>query len=330
MLTTRKQPLEMEAIRWLILFMLAIIVIAIAAQLAGAADPMPPVEPGRLPMALVVEAKPMDPPREFYPEQPPVHEAPAGLAMKVAELLALHRQGAAREALDGWEQTQLPPQTAVWRDLARGAAALQLGDLPLAEKHLATARLAAPKHAAADFLIGVLRMEQAAQIREWRPWRDLPRRPEFRLVADAPPVAAPLTRTMYELAALMEFNAAVLHAPDVQLGQPLVPGARGNPQPLVGDLLAAIGADNFAGKAHHMLGALYMNRGQLTEAETHLDEAVKTGVNIVFGYEDLGTLHELQGDNAAAGRLYGKQLLQKCPPLARWIATPWNRTAFVW
>jgi hypothetical protein len=85
--------------------------------------------------------------------------------------------------------------------------------------------------------------------------------------------------------------------------------------PRVGDLLIALEADNFVGKAHHVLFGLEMDRGLLTEAETHLDMAVATGIAPLYGYEDLAEAYLTQGNEPAALRAGAKDMQANYPLL---------------
>jgi hypothetical protein len=141
---------------------------------------------------------------------------------------------------------------------------------------------------------------------------------------------------MYELAAMMELRAAIEHAPEVARDEALLPGQTGaTAGPWSGDLIAALGADNVAGKAHYRLGDLYLRRGMLADAEESLDAAAATGIPIPVGYEKVGLLRQQQGQNGDAVRLYSKQLIQKCAPWMP-VAETWLgigreiRDGFVW
>jgi hypothetical protein len=83
--------------------------------------------------------------------------------------------------------------------------------------------------------------------------------------------------------------------------------------PMVHDLVEAIGADNFVGKSHNMLGHLYLDRGWLEQSEGHMDQAAATGLSILYGYQDLGDRYGLEGRHLDACRSYLKQLAQGGP-----------------
>src|SRR5262245_61006820 len=146
---------EVELVRWLLLVAAAVaLVLAIATALA-AADPMK--EPRLLPDDMGVIAKPMTPAplKPFFPEEPPVRQIPpAEAATRLWMALDGHRAGCIAEALDGWQQIRLPDETAHWREIAIGAACLQVGDQQRAAVHLRAARQLAPDHAMVAYLMG--------------------------------------------------------------------------------------------------------------------------------------------------------------------------------
>ena len=97
---------------------------------------------------------------------------------------------------------------------------------------------------------------------------------------------------MYELAATLDFERAIELACALQLDEAIVPDrfpTSSALEPTVGDLLLALGADNFQAKAHNTLGYLFLKRGALEPAEQHMDDAVQGGLDVVYGYRDLGT-----------------------------------------
>jgi hypothetical protein len=73
-------------------------------------------------------------------------------------------------------------------------------------------------------------------------------------------------------------------------------------EPTVGDLLIALGAENFKGQAHHTLSSLFLENGSLEIAEEHMDNAVNSGLANVFGFRDLATAYEKRGQHADAAR----------------------------
>ena len=161
-------------------------------------------------------------------------------------ILELQKAGCTAEALAGWAQLRLPDETAHWRELAIGAGYLKLGDLQQAEEHLQLAQQLAAGNAVVAYQTGVLRLEQRAGVN--RVPDDLNGR-KLLLVAFTPRE----DRTMYERLAIREFQDAILRAAAIRPDERLLATDMNMEQavfvPCVGDLLTAIGAENFVGKA---------------------------------------------------------------------------------
>jgi tetratricopeptide (TPR) repeat protein len=216
-----------------------------------------------------------------------------------------HRAGCIAETLAGWEQVRLPAETAHWRKIAIGAAYLRVGDQEHAEIHLRSARQLAPDHAIVAYFTGLLRLEQAAAVGRLP---DVPRSRQEWLVAYSPTGE----KVEFQMLAIAELREAIARAGDIQLDEPLMATDQQIDEPVdvprSGDLLAALGADNFVGKAHNVLFGLLLERGELADAEFHLDRATDTGIAALYGYQDLATAYLDQGCNAAAVRVAAKDL----------------------
>ena len=79
--------------------------------------------------------------------------------------------------------------------------------------------------------------------------------------------------------------------------------------PRVGDLLVALdGYDNFVGKAHHLLFGLYLDAGNPSVAEFHLDRAAASGIAVIYGYRDLAATYLDVGRNTDVLRVASKDL----------------------
>jgi hypothetical protein len=297
--------------------------LAIATVLA--AEPM--MEPRLLPDDMGRLAQPMmplpaatqPPARPFFPENPPARDLPpAEAAARLWMTLQNHQAGHALEALAGWEQLRLPEETAAWREIAIAAAMLQTGDLKQAALHLDLARNLAPDHAVVAYYTGILRMEQAAADALVPDGHDPG---TTRMVAYTPME----NKAVYEMLARTELEMAIARAGEVRLDQPLFRLEPGEEEavvmPRVGDLLVAIGADNFAGKAHHLLFGLCLDRGELIAAEVHLDAAVATGVAPLYGYQDLGNTYLALDRHADALRAAEKDLGINHP----WLVDTWRQ-----
>jgi hypothetical protein len=314
-ITTRHMSVEVELVRWLLLVVAAVALILAIATVLAAADPMK--EPRLLPDDMGAIAKPMtpEPVRPFFPEDPPVRQLPpAEAAARLWLTMDSHRAGCIAEALAGWEQIQLPAETAHWREIAIGAAYLHAGNLERASVHLVAARQMEPDHPLVAYFTGVLRLEQAAAIGRVR---DGIRSRGDLLVAYSPAEG----KLQYRMLAIVELQNAIARAGEIRLDERLLTT---DPQieetvvvPRVGDLLFAIGAENFVGKAHHLLFGLYLDGGELTVAEFHLDRAAATGIAVLYGYQDLATAYLDQECNADAVRVAAKDLQVNYPWLLR-------------
>jgi tetratricopeptide (TPR) repeat protein len=224
-------------------------------------------------------------------------------------ILELHRMGQVEEAIAAWREANLPCETDGWRDIAVAAAYLQAGELMEAQRHLDAALEFEPENAVAHYYAGLLRLAQAKGARNWN---DALGPPTIMLVAM--PTITPNTRAMYELAAMMEFRAAIELADRIDPEAPLAPYTWVAPDmhtlplvtPTVGDLLVALGADRFPARAHNMLGAMYTDRGLCEEAEIHIDAAAAEGMVAPFAYRDLGAVMETEGRHEDAARVYMK------------------------
>jgi hypothetical protein len=287
-----RMTLEMEMMKWLLLIAFAIIAALALVTALAAGEPMmdPMGEPARLPADVEMLAKPMDvaPARPFFPEEEPVYDLPsAALAARIWMNLETQRAGLAREVLAGWQQIRLPGQAEAWREVAMAAANLTAGKLDRAAMHLDNAREYENAQAVVAYYTGILRLEQAAA--EARV-PDEATDATMRLVAYEP-MQGTVAQTVLRVLARRQLELAIARAGEIRLDERLVIGEPGMEEefvvPRVGDLLVALEANNFVGKAHHMLFAMEMDRGQLRQAEEHLDQAVATGIAPLFGYGDL-------------------------------------------
>jgi hypothetical protein len=321
-LTRHHHALEFDLLKWTLLCAIAIVIAMALATALGAADPMldPMAEPARLPEDAALLAKPMDtvPDKPFFPELGPTNETqlpPAALAAKVWMILEQHRAGLDREALAGWGEIELAGQTDVWRQIAMAAAHLAGGKLERAATNLDQARTFEHGQALVAYYTGILRMEQA-RVGAYLP--DELDDAKLRLVA-YDPLHGPVGQTVMRVLARRQLTLAIAQAPEVMLDERLVVGETNFEEtvivPRVGDLLVALGADNFVGKAHHLLFGLEMDRGELRQAEEHLDLAAATGVAPLFGYADLAEAYTVQEQPADALRAMRKDLAANYPLL---------------
>ena len=325
MITTRHMSVEVELVRWLLLVAAAVaLVLAIASALA-AADPMP-MAPGLLPDDMGTTARPLAPAplRPFFPEDPPIRDMPpAEAAVRLSLTLDHQRAGSIADALAGWEQIRLPAETAHWREIAIGAASLRVGDRERALTHLDNARQLAPDHPVVAYFMGVLRMEQAAAVGRLP---DRPSRGHLLLVASGPFAE----RAYYQSLAIAELQQAIAGADEVVRDERLL---KTDPQleeavvvPRVGDLLMALGADNFVRQAHHLLFGLHLDRAEPAKAEIHLDRAAAMGAPVLYGYQDLAEAYLDVGHNTDAIRAAGKDLKVNQP----WLPMLCERLGEMW
>jgi tetratricopeptide (TPR) repeat protein len=314
-ITNRHLTLETELLRWMLLVVAALATVLMIATALAAAEPtrQSRLIPGEIGHVASLPAR-----RVFAEALPsrdvPPAEAAAHLWMTLRNLQA----GCTAEAMAGWEQLRLPEGTAHWREIAVAAALLQAGDLEQAAQHLDVARELSPDHALVAYYTGILRMEQAgAEAR-------LPAghgEDNVRLVAYTPLQ----DKAVYDMLAATELEMAIARAGEIRLDQPLLTLEPGEQEavviPRVGDLLVALGADNFVGKAHHLLFGICLDRGELATAERHLDEAAATGIATLHGYQDLGETYLALHRPADALRAARKDVRNNHPE----IGETWNR-----
>jgi hypothetical protein len=314
--TRHHVPLALELIKWLVLAAAAIGLVAALATALAAADPM--TEPDRLPDDMGLLAKPMPDVtvQPYFPEGEPALAMPAEeTAARLWMTLEEQRAGRIGAALAGWEGIRLPTETEVWRQVGMAAAHLTAGQLAAAQDHLTLARDLAPENAVVAYYTGLLRMEQAAAA--VRVPDDMTGA-ELRLVAHVP-ARGTLAAIVFKAMARAELHRAVARAEELRLDDRLIVDNMEMEErivvPRVGDLLVALEADNFVGKAHHLLFGLEMDRGLLAEAETHLDLAVATGIAPLYGYEELAEAFLAQGNEPAALRAGAKDMQANYPLL---------------
>jgi hypothetical protein len=316
--------LEMEVMKWLLLVAFAIIAALALATALAAGEPMmdPMHEPARLPADVEMLARPMDaaPARPYFPETGPADEPeydlpPAALAARVWMILETQQAGLAREAMAGWQQIRLPGQAEAWREVAMAAANLTAGNFAQAAMHLDNAREFDNAQAVVAYYTGILRLEQAAAATRVP---DEATEAAVRMVAYEP-MQGTLGQTVLRVLARRQLELAIARAGEIRLDERLVMGEPGMEEelvaPRVGDLLVALGANNFAGKAHHLLYGMEMDRGQLRQAEEHLDQAVATGIAPLFGYGDLAEGYLTRQQPADALRVTQKDMAANYPLL---------------
>ena len=202
----------------------------------------------------------------------------------------------------------MPDEKAVWKWIALGQASIATGELERADSYLEKAFELQPDHPLAYYLRGVLRLQQS---RDAYDWPDVPTTTHVRLVAVKPQPVVPNTRSMYELAATMDFEMAIQLASTVQVDESIVPSGLVTTmalEPTVGDLILALSLENFEAKAHGALGEQFLTRGSLELAEEHFDNASGSDVNLVEGYRHLAEDYRARGHFTDAMRAYLKSM----------------------
>jgi tetratricopeptide (TPR) repeat protein len=230
----------------------------------------------------------------------------ADLSVEVWQVLGLQQEQKYEEAIQAWEALNLPPEANVWKHVALGQAYLASGNLMQAELELRAAREARADNAIVHYLQGILCLERAHRAVDW-PDTQAPR---MRLVSSQRDLTLK-PKCVYELEAIAELETALAHSADVWLDEPLVPcdvPTQSALEPTVRDLLLAMGADNFEGKACNTLGTLFLERGALEIAEQYMDEAVARGMVNDHGYLDLAAEYKARDQFANATRAYWKSV----------------------
>lgn len=291
MFATRTMRVEWELAKWMaILAIAAALAMFWAMQTAAGATP---VEPGLL------------------PTDPAVRPMPALVDPNVALWGALrqHEAGQPDEAIEMWRIVELPQATQQWKEIGMGVAEMQRGRLEMAAEHLFAAEELDALNPVTHYYLGLLRLGEARQAKEWY---DATGPAVVRFATYRPHVVAPNTRGMYELVAMQEFEEAIANAQHLDRAMMLaMPDHRVQTTEIpvtVADLMKALGCEHFEGQAHNMLGAMYLDRGATDAAEEHMDAAHAAGMQVVFGYRDLGTAFETEGRHGDAARAYLKAL----------------------
>ncbi|MEQ8785685.1 MAG: hypothetical protein RIC55_05280 [Pirellulaceae bacterium] len=300
MFAHRPVHLELVLIKWLIIITLAsALALAFATHIGGAA------EPDKLPNDVDLWSTPMDRATEVVPAAIPDQD----VAMQLWQLLDDQQSGRLDLVIGPWQTIPLGPETEVWRHIALAEAQIAMGDLDAAGVSLANAGRLQPDNPLVEYYFGLWRLEQAERALSWY-------EPGVQLVAyrdvepmDEPMDVVPNSKAMFRLAAMSHLERAISLADYVWLDQPLAPDywpTEAAVTPTVGDLLLALGANNFDAKAHNMLGYLHLDSGAADTAEYHMDAARDSGVVIVFGYEDLARVYAEQGRPLDAFRANAK------------------------
>ncbi len=313
MFVKKHTHIETEVAKWILLIVAALALIALLSSTAAGANTRGTLpEPRELPEQAREAAQPLtiDPPIIVTTPDQPVMQS-VDLASELWLVLGDHETEAWERAIEAWDRLEMPRSTAVWKHVAMAQANLRLLEFDNAAQALKLAAKADPDNAVVHYVTGILHLQRAHYADDW----DGGLRPDTtRLASLANIDVVPNTRAMYRLAAIQELERAVELAGNVPWDKPLCmidwDAAERTAMPVVppnvGDLMYAMGADNFVGKAHNVLGPLYLEREMLQEAEEHMDQATDLSMNVLNGYEELGERYEAAGLHGAAVRAYLK------------------------
>jgi tetratricopeptide (TPR) repeat protein len=252
----------------------------------------------------------------FRPKQrPPPTTANEGFdALTLWQVLKSHRAGDLCDAIVRWQNITLPAESEVWRQIALGSAHLESGNLEQATQNLEAAEKLDVKNPIVHYFLGMSRLEQASMAIDYY---DSTGMDSTQMVAQP---LVPHPKLLYELAGMMELEIAVKLSKDYDTTAPLAPADWTVPlryqldmpmmTPTVGDLLEALGAENYVGRAHSVLGYMYLDRDSLEQAEQHMDSAAGSGIDREIGYRDLARKYRLLGREFDARRVLLKALKQ--------------------
>ena len=305
MFTTNNQQASPVRPKLLILLATAL---GLIASTSLAANPQDRRVPGLLPAEAGRVAKPME------------AAAQDALANQLWQAVEDQSAGRWQEAIATWERVALPCERQVWRHLSLGVAYLYLDQHAEAAEQLAFAQQYDAENPAVHYFFGLLHLQRADDAMQYSDAvSDRQARLVRHVVGEDPQTAGlPKVKSRYELEAIGHLETAIEHATHVDFGAPLVPIRWVVPvpypmterlaPPTVDDLLASLGADNIAGKAHGMLAQLYLDRSRPDEAEHHTDQAHSCGIAVPYGYRQVGELYEEQGRSTDAFRAYTKAM----------------------
>jgi tetratricopeptide (TPR) repeat protein len=314
MVTSRHVTVEFEFLHWLVVLVAALAML-LALATALAADPREsPASPDRVQFPGGALARP------FFPEHPPLPaDAATEIAEKLGMTLAHQRAGCFAEALAGWEEVRLPPETSVWRQIGMAAAQVQMDDLPLALRRLELAEQIAPRHPLIAYYRGLVWKRQAERLAATEREAGL---------ADAAAEKGELQRM-----AIADLRETIERADLVDLAEPLVvipPESGGQvSDPQVRDLLVALEAERFVDDAHRHLFRLHLDRRELFDADQILDWAVKAGVAGTPEMRQLAQALQKEGQTTEALRVMHEVVRLDHPGMERgwgriqqWLAEP--------
>lgn len=234
--------------------------------------------------------------------------------LRLWTILADQAGGRYEAAVAGWGGAALPAESEVWRHVGPAAAWLELGNVEAASAALDNAWRVGADHPLVHYYTGLLNLEASDQAIEWY---DAVDGRAFMLAAHVSvgkagrPQVVPNSRSMFRMVAAVELERAIERSGELEVELPLIPSSwTAEPAlvPTVRDVLVALGAERYVGRAHYTLGSLMAERGQPELAEGHLDAARHEGVRVLLGYEEVARLYEGTGRHFEAARAQAKQL----------------------
>lgn len=319
MLVKRQMHLKTGALKWFLVSSLALLVasLTLAQSVAAPAgnETMPP--PARLPAVVDNVAAPLEDGLLQTNDSPNMSGLPCDPATQLWQILDDFDKERLNEAIKGWNALMLPPESEVWRQVGIASAHIQLVELDAAMEALDAASSLDPDNPVVHYVTALLQLEQSFQADDLY---DSGGKSKVRFASYGNTPMVPNTKAMYEYSAMVHLQRAIELGASVDLSQPLVPldwrVADGDTPcmpvvpPTVGDLLARIGAENFVGKSHNILGDMYLQRNALQQAEEHMDAANATGIRILTGYRELGEKYSRDGRYEDAIRVYTKAMKQ--------------------
>lgn len=237
---------------------------------------------------------------------------------------AIEHQNAGRweDAIATWQATAAPCNSEVWRQLSIGVAHLYLGNHDMAAEHFSRAIDLDRENAPVHYFAGLMLLEQASHAREHHDAILLTGTRLVDYVPDRPSMTIDngKAKTRLELEAINELETAITYASALELDLTLAdvkwvvpvpyPVAEPLVSPTVGELIGSLGADNLVGKAHGLVANVYLEHGDPSQAEYHIDQAVSRGIAVPYAYRTAGELYEEQGKSTDAFRAYLKAMKQ--------------------
>lgn len=317
-----------ELFRWLLMWGLAAIAVTFFATLANgqqtqSVDPGTRRIPTQIPEGRPVPMPNVDSPDDFiYPYDTRI---PGFATASLDQVLQMHHDGNDKEAILAWRTLRMTPKSFVWKQVGMAVAYKNMGRPEAAVEHLSRAVRADRDNAVVEYLLGCVRWMQD---KDAPLWYDMNDKSPFRLTRfeqhadNVGETFLPHFKGSFAKQAEMHFRRALELATRLDIDRPIE--LDGQPQAViqlaawrpsnpansvtVGDLLIAIGEEDFLGKTHQILGEFATRRSDWQEAEQHFDQATHDGINVSKTYLAMAQKLEEAGNHKDASRLYLKAL----------------------